>query len=282
MHAHRQRRSTRVAPVVLALCALACDDEPSAVLDPVPSTTVRFRIPALPEGRACYALTVRGFDSTWYSSTLPYWGSYAAAREAGGLCGDTDFEHVVGCHPGMHTAGLTGIIYEGDAPHHRYHMGAVTQSFRCEADVETVVQLPRPTAYNVMAQGFLELQVQLDSEPSLVETCMTARIENGDGLIVANIVDLCTSQYGDHRGLIYVTNCDAESQPARVRLVIDDIQFAEDVPAADRKLVNPCPPGNATHMYWSHACVTEVVCRANADVQVPFDLVLAKPQLDPR
>lgn len=268
---------------IFLLCTLACGDAPGVALEPVGGTTVRFRIPALIEGPACFALSVSNSGRTWYQSPVAYWRSYHAMRDAGVLCAEHDFEHVVGAQPGRHTAQLQLIsLYDGDARTDEYNGGwSMPQTFSVpEANTETVVQLDRVALFEPSDQGFVDIDVRLHG-PRLDDTCMAIRIENGDGVIVATYPELCTDRYGTYDRLTYVTPCDAQSQPTRVRVVIDELEFAADVPLAERKIVNPCPPGDDTHSYWSAACVTEVTCLADDDVSARFDLALVPVHLEP-
>ena len=270
----------RYAMTLPVLCALACADEPTVALEPIEHTTVRFRIPAQPEGAMCYRLDIRGYDSTWYSSTLHPWLSFGAALDAGTLCSDRNFEHVVGCRIGKNTAELWAVLYDGDAPDNDYYVRPLSQSFSCTAGEETVVAFAPMQIFEVEEFGFLDLQVYLGSVARLDNTCFSARIEAGEDIVVAEYPGLCTDTYGSPTALNYFLPCYAEAQPARVRLVIDDFEFAQDVPPADRKIVNPCPPGGPSHRYWEGACVKEIECRANEDVLLTFDLELAAPGIE--
>jgi len=137
-----------------------------------------------------------------------------------------------------------------------------------------------PTAGSKLAIAVAPLSL-----PRLDDACYELYVFNAAdpdaGQLVWSQDGLCADRYGDGAGaLAFVGSCDASGaggeRPASVRLVLTDLCTGgscvlpapgpTSIPTAD--FDNPCPA--------PEGCVVETTCRANADTQVKFDLVVIR------
>ncbi|MFO0745259.1 MAG: hypothetical protein U1F43_06205 [Myxococcota bacterium] len=80
---------------------------------------------------------------------------------------------------------------------------------------------------------------------------------------------LSSTQYGDGKGaLTYVGTCDASKNPHRVELELLSLSDASHVLTSPGDFANPAPAGSPLAL--------SVVCKANADSPVTFDLTLVR------
>lgn len=264
--------------LIACVACLACDDDHPVPELPPPNTTVRFHIPGVDARRSCFALDIRDTNdvwhaSPWYTSPTDYLRSFEGALEAGSLCSDRPFDHVMACRPGEHEATLDLVtLYEGDVAPDEWWASRQSITFDCERDHETVVAFTPMLAQRKTYWGGVGLDVKIESELALTNACFTVLVEDGDHVPVArSFSDFCTYGGLDAKDYFY---CNNESQPNRLLLVLDRFELAPDEPTSPRDVINPCPPGDDTHRYWGDACVLEFDCPTRGGMDAGFVLEL--------